>query len=54
VSEANGIVVTASTVTGIYLILGVITILALRWIADRFAAGEAVAAPYGPPEEVAR
>ena len=52
VSEANGIVITAATVTVIYVILGVITILALRWMAGRFAAGQLVTAPYGPPEEV--
>jgi cytochrome d ubiquinol oxidase subunit I len=54
VSAADGIVVTATAVTVTYLILGAITILALRWIAARFAAGETVAAPYGPPEEVSR
>lgn len=51
VSAADGIVVTATTVTIVYLILGTLTIMALRWIAARFAAGEVVAAPYGPPEE---
>jgi cytochrome d ubiquinol oxidase subunit I len=52
VSNAGGIVITAITVSVVYLVLGVITIVALRWIAARFAAGETVPAPYGPREEV--
>ncbi len=52
VSNAGGIVITAITVTVVYVVLGLITIVALRWIAARFAAGEMVPAPYGPREEV--
>jgi cytochrome d ubiquinol oxidase subunit I len=54
VSEADGIVATATAVTVVYLILGVITVRALRWMADRFATGEVVTGPYGPPEAVPR
>jgi cytochrome d ubiquinol oxidase subunit I len=54
VSNADGIVITATVISIVYLALSVITILALRWIAARFAAGEVVPAPYGPPEKVER
>ncbi len=52
VSNADGIVITAVSISIVYLVLSVITIVALRWIANRFAAGEVVPAPYGPPEQV--
>ena len=52
VSNAGGIVATAAGVSILYLALSVVTILALRWIAARFAAGDVVPAPYGPPEKV--
>ncbi len=52
VSNADGLVTTAITISAVYLALGTITIMALRWIGQRFAAGEVVVAPYGPPEEV--
>lgn len=54
VTAAEGIVLTATAISLIYVGLGAITIAALRWISRRFAEGEEVIAPYGPPEEVTR
>ena len=48
VSAADGIVVTAAAVTGIYMVLGTISIVVLRLMGARFRAGEPVPAPYGP------
>jgi len=49
VTEATGLVWSLLTVTALYLVLGAITVLVLRRIADQFRSGEEVATPYGPP-----
>jgi cytochrome bd ubiquinol oxidase subunit I len=49
VSGASGLVWSLTAVTAIYLVLGTVTVLVLRRIADQFRSGEDVATPYGPP-----
>ena len=54
VTAADGIVVSASLISAIYVGLGIITVAVLRRIAKRFAAGEEAPAPYGPGLAVPR
>jgi cytochrome d ubiquinol oxidase subunit I len=48
VTEATGVIWSLLAVTALYLVLGTITVLVLRRIADEFRSGEEVATPYGP------
>ncbi len=48
VSLSTGIVASAITISLVYLGLGIVTIIVLRIIAKRMAAGEDVEIPYGP------
>ncbi len=48
VTAAEGIAVSATVISLIYVALGAITIAVLRRMAKRFAAGDDVPAPYGP------
>ena len=48
VSAAGGIPITATVVSVAYVALAATTIWVLRVMSRRFAAGEEVAAPYGP------
>ena len=49
VSASTGIVASAITISALYVVLGVITVVVLRVIARRMEAGEDVETPYGPP-----
>ncbi len=48
VTAADGIAVSATVISMIYVGLGIITVAVLRRIAVRFAAGEEAPVPYGP------
>jgi cytochrome d ubiquinol oxidase subunit I len=52
VTAAGGIVWTATAISVIYVVLGVVTVGVLRSMSRRFASGEEIATPYGPPGEV--
>lgn len=52
VTAADGIAISATIISSIYVGLGIITITVLRRIAKRFAAGEDAPAPYGPSPAV--
>jgi cytochrome d ubiquinol oxidase subunit I len=54
VTEADGVVVSATVISLIYVGLAVITVAVLRRMAKRFAAGDDTPAPYGPDPAAVR